>query len=461
MSCVHQGEVLNDGHPLPDVDIPTKDQQFILQHYTKSIYHLRPHFATNDRSSIRIALTTCIIFVYLEFLRGRFQTALIHLKNGLKVLRQIQAYSDGDGRIFLSAPSREVVDDGIVEAFFRLHVLVGLYLHTFQRPQLFLEMVPESLPLAFDSFKGAWQQLGRLINRVFHIAHLSRYHQELEASPNHTPKSLSERQRHVQQLLSQWKCTLDGSRQNSKLSSSDEKPWQLLYTCHSMASIMAGTCLSSADEMVYDSYTSQFLFLLKHSIDLWSARLARPPSQTESNHWTMKSRSIVDFAWIPPLYFLALKCRIPRLREHAIRLLETSYHREGIFDSQIAACVARQVMRLEENGFYEENGLRNDFLLSASPNLQDLSLPPLPSSQRIHEVQVTLSDSPSDRVYLLCWQRQPGGVWKTWNQMYCMRSRSWTICSVDENDAARGLCGTTKTPESQGFAAIGSHEHGT
>jgi hypothetical protein len=61
------------------------------------------------------------------------------------------------------------------------------------------------------------------------------------------------------------------------------------------------------------------------------------------------SRCIVDIGWIPPLYYTAIRCRIHRVRLHAIRLLESTSHREGICDARISAAVARTVMQLETN----------------------------------------------------------------------------------------------------------------
>ncbi len=113
------------------------------------------------------------------------------------------------------------------------------------------------------------------------------------------------------------------------------------------------------------------------------------------------SRSIADVGWIPPLYYTALKCRVHRVRLQAIRLLESASHREGIWDSKIAAAVARKVMEIEEDGFYRGMDTADDFSLSSLPGLQDLSLPSLPLSARLCEVKVVLPDGPVGSIRLL------------------------------------------------------------
>src|SRR5271163_238923 len=105
----------------------------------------------------------------------------------------------------------------------------------------------------------------------------------------------------------------------------------------------------------------------------------------------------------------ALKCRVHRVRLQAIRLFESTSHREGIWDSHIAACVARKVMEIEERDFYKDVDTADDFPLSSYPGSVDLSLPTLPDFHRIHEVKVVLSDDPLGNVLLFCRQNQRGG----------------------------------------------------
>jgi hypothetical protein len=87
LSSIHKDQgnwdvSLNRGNR--SVDDP---EQFMHQHYIEAIRKLQPHFLHKDRASIRVALITCVVFVCLEFLRGHFQTAPIHLESGLKVLK--------------------------------------------------------------------------------------------------------------------------------------------------------------------------------------------------------------------------------------------------------------------------------------------------------------------------------------------------------------------------------------
>jgi hypothetical protein len=135
--------------------------------------------------------------------------------------------------------------------------------------------------------------------------------------------------------------------------------------------------------------------------------------------------SIVDQGWIQPLYYVASKCRVHRVRLHAVRLLERTFHREGIWDANIAARVARKLMEMEEQGFYE--AMAEDFTIDSLPTPEDLSLPSLPESQRIRDVEIVLSGQPLDRVFLLCTKTQEDGTDRRIRiAEYHVTSQRWT-----------------------------------
>jgi Fungal specific transcription factor domain/Fungal Zn(2)-Cys(6) binuclear cluster domain len=424
LSSVHKSGTINaDGQREID-NIPNEQEQFTLQHYVKAISHLQPHFSIKDRASLRVALITCIVFVCLEFLRGHFKTAQIHLQNGLKILGEMQMLSNGNDGILRLKPCRESTDDWIVEAFSRLHLQVELFRHAYQRSCLVLHAAgPETPALVFHSINEAWQQMERLLNKVFHLTHQGRQQAESECESLRHPLALLEHQQRIRTELAQWldmyeafKKALQGHR-----SAGEEKAYQLLCIYHTMANIMADTCLRPSDESVFDSHTNQFVLLIRQLANLWTTS----PVQALPGHLMDMSRSVVDMGWIPLLYYAAVKCRVHRIRLQAIRLLECTSHREGIWDAKTAACVARKVMAIEERDFYKDVDTADDFPLPSSPRPQDLSLPTLPESYRIREVEVVLSGAPMDKILLFCKQKQEGIDCRVLISEYNVHSQRW------------------------------------
>lgn len=114
------------------------------------------------------------------------------------------------------------------------------------------------------------------------------------------------------------------------------------------------------NEDSFDGETAAFARLLGELELLRSSPGPRAtPSQSDSSLSSVSSvssvssaasmsRSIVDLGWICPLFYVATKCRVHAIRHRAVELLALTTHREGIWDSQIMAAVAKQIVAMEE-----------------------------------------------------------------------------------------------------------------
>lgn len=399
LSSVHKSDV--PGRSGQDVSnkVPDEQEQFMLQHYTKAIHHLRRLFSSNDKASIRVALITCIVFVSLEFLRGRFQTAQTHLDGGLKVLRESQPQQVMDDSNSALVSSYDLVDTWILEAFSRLQTQVELFRRTFQHPYLFLQPPRYTVSKQFfHSMEAAWQSLEQLLNGILYLTEKSRQHR---ASGGVTAPftALVDEQQLIKNHLIQWLATYEASKKDLTKKEYASQICILLESFHTMAFIMAGTCLSFDDETIFDSFTDHFVFLLNRSINLF--HIGTSHSQISSKLAIDMSRSMADVGWIPPLYYMAIKCRIHRIRLQSIRLLESASHREGIWDSRIATRVARRVMEIEERDASSDLNISDEFLLGSFPSKQDLLQPTICQECRVNDLRVVLTDNPTDHVLIL------------------------------------------------------------
>ena len=171
LSSIHKRGVLNSGRGGHDHIVSSKGEQFSLHHYVEAIGHLKRHLnGGHSMSSCRVALIACIVFVSLEFLRGHFTAARVHLDNGLKLLHQTYP-SPGS--------SLSAADEWIVEVFTRLYVQVRLLdqhsLRLYQPPSLQSRAVC-SQPPVFSGVKEAWREIEQLLEDVFSsVARLDSY----------------------------------------------------------------------------------------------------------------------------------------------------------------------------------------------------------------------------------------------------------------------------------------------
>jgi hypothetical protein len=422
LSSVHKREIL-EGKVQGGSDdeyIPFEQEQFMLSQYGKAIGHLQPHFESNNKGSVRVALITCVVFICLEFLRGHFRTGQKHLENGLKVLREMYGESGDDDGVLRLKPSSDPIDGWIGEAFSRLQVQELLFTQSWH-DQVLLLRDPEPHLTIFGSLPQAWEPVERILQEIFHLGQQS-HRQQISSDALATSQN-------IQTSLAQWLDALESSR--AILLSQDPIGFacEMLSLYHSMACIMVSTCLSSSPTS-FDTpdNTAQFLSILSLAAYIWDFRRVESRVMVLPGNRISMSRSVIDMGWIPPLYYTVLNCRIHRVRLHAMRLLEASSHREGISDAKVAACVARKVMELEERELGIEKG-EDEFDLFKAPGVEgldwDLMGRDLKGVRRVSDLKVTLPDGPEESVFLSFRQKGGSGEWEGVELEYRVLEQCW------------------------------------
>ncbi|KAH8681805.1 hypothetical protein BX600DRAFT_447335 [Xylariales sp. PMI_506] len=386
-----------------------QQRDFAIKHYIAAIKHLRPHFSTGDRGSLRIALITCLVFVAFELFRGHFTSAHTHLNSGLKVLEDSWSVRTPDHGTFDSHSKLESLDAWILEAFSRLQFQVELF-HLSHQGQWMLRhhvLSINSDDTMFQSINEGWQQLQQLFSEIFVIANESTQAPSNSETAQRYYQMLFDQREQVRKRLQHWLCKYESRRRSLRgfMTAEESKGYKLLPAYHNMASIMVEACLNPNDESVYDSLTMQFAFLVGQMAELWVSyeRLTSSTPLTPMHRpgdFVDMGQSYIDIGWCPLLHYAAIKCRVHRIRLQAIRLLECSSHREGFWDGEITACVARKVMELEEQDYYRGASLDDDFPLSSCPTPRDLQLKTIPDSYRLRGLEVVLSGEPVSTILL-------------------------------------------------------------
>ncbi|TKA75275.1 hypothetical protein B0A55_05081 [Friedmanniomyces simplex] len=207
-----------------------------------------------------------------------------------------------------------------------------------------------------------------------------------------------------------------------------------------MAWIIATCCLSTPQESAFDMHTNDFVSILTHSIPI--SKIRRSTSY-ESIHQKLYGSSlsqstdhVIEMGWIPPLYYTALKCRVPHIRFQAIRLLERSPHREGVWAATTAVAIARRVMQMEDSESYGKLCKDAAFPWEALPAEEECVRPPLDEHCIVHDVQIVLPDEPMGKVAIRCKRMKSSEGWEFLESVYDVRSASWS----EETEAAYADC---------------------
>ncbi|KAH8879480.1 hypothetical protein GQ53DRAFT_800186 [Thozetella sp. PMI_491] len=431
LSAVHRRgvDITAEEQPLKAIELREQDK-FAINHYLQAIGHLQKHFETRNKASSRVALIACVLFIAFELFRGHFETGQCHLRNGLRVLYEL---SGACGDHFQRGPSHGDADDWILEAFSRFQFQVELFKLSYQGPCLTLTGEGHERPnTTFDSINGCWHELQRLINKILQLSDQCRRLRPT-AEPSGQSPVLVKQQQCLQDDLNQWLYafeTLSQKFSQGRMGYEEKKGYRLLPVYHNMATIMAGMCLSPNDESAFDTYTTQFVVILGQLAELWvmvqPASHFRHSPRRHLGSFVNMAQSYVDIGWIPALYYTAVKCRVHRVRLQAIRLLECSSHREGIWDAETTACIARKVMRMEEREFYHGIDTHDEFPLSGCPTPRDLSLPLVPHSYRIKRLDAVLSGEPMDKITLFGEMEENNVYRRSVLSEYNVNTRHWT-----------------------------------
>ena len=145
---------------------PSEDQktQFALNQYAKSMAALRRSLST-EREEPLTALMSCILFVCFDSLRGWFESAMVHLQSGLRILREMRRSSTGI----------HIIEDSIAPLFMRLSIQSIIYVDArnrhektdFARKLMDVSRKEIVISEEFESLEEARNALDQAVNGLF------------------------------------------------------------------------------------------------------------------------------------------------------------------------------------------------------------------------------------------------------------------------------------------------------
>ncbi|KAJ5446208.1 Protein of unknown function DUF3468 [Penicillium cf. griseofulvum] len=443
------------------------EECFTLQQYNKAIQHLRTN-ATGNSYSLRVALVTCMLFIILEYMRGQYQMAGAHLQYGMKLLSDISAPSPASSMVPTTlSPTEDFAYNALVDVYVRLGIQSAMFGHVPSHVYIVTkDPLSTSFPNTFNSLLEARRSLDDLLNRIHCLKR--HYHDHHTSQASTSKQQMLNTQSRILADLTLWgkAYTVSLARlETNKISGKHHIAYLLLRVHHEMAVIMASVCLSHGEtdtELIFDSYTENFIRIMSSFLNLWKIwtslvfreedllKLANAPEDIKSIFKNVKTMSdlnaildasllelfekssilnyylkspncgtngfTVEMGYIPPLYYTALKCRVPRLRRQAVRALRTAPHREGLWNGSLLANVMEEIIRVEEGDIYAGDVRVNSSAGHILPRDEDLLVPKVPAEARVSDVKVLLPDDISGHTYVSYRRRVAGGEWMTFKR---------------------------------------------
>lgn len=298
-----------------------------------------------------IGLVTCLVFVCMEFLRGNYHTAFIHLTNGLKIIFEYQKQTRNDSSVLLPSkmwgtstavskfPLSYIVEETLKPIFVRAMASALMYgfgadvTNYFHTPSL-----PHYKQLQFENIREAQLTAYELRNQSIRYIQIITRRLFYSQKEPFTPEEVS-RQLCMLGCQHAWYEALEIFRHRSDLSAADELAVSALLTHHHAINIWTA-CAIELREMAFDGHLETFKVILNHAriiLDSMNLDASQPAA-----------RFIFEISIIPALYFVATRCRCPTTRREAVTLLARNPPREGMWDAKQHAVVAIRVIEIEE-----------------------------------------------------------------------------------------------------------------
>jgi hypothetical protein len=437
-------------------------ERFTLQQYNKAIQHLRTD-TTQTSHSLRVALITCTLFVILEYLRGQYQIGSEHLRYGMKLLIDISAPAPRSAmEPNLLCPNEDFAYNALVDAYARLGTQSAMFGHVPAHMCLITRHPQSTFPYVFTSLQEARRSLDDHLNRV----HCLEKHVRNHRSPTNDQDIVNTQSRTLADLAL-WRKTYTASLTRLEIHNTpgrDKFCYLLLRVYHEMATIMASVCLSESknEEMIFDLYTENFITIMSGFLELWKnwtsfnfreedlPKLTTQSADLEYIFRDIKSMSdmngiletslleifeksasisvllqvadcgkdgfTVETGYIPPLYYTALKCRVPRIRRQAARTLRAAPHREGVWNGPLLAKVLDEVISIEEGDLYATDASVHSSVGYVLPRPEDLLVPKVSAEARVSDVSVILPNDVAGDTYISYRKRGLGGEWVTYKR---------------------------------------------
>ncbi|MCJ1309047.1 hypothetical protein MMC25_002702 [Agyrium rufum] len=313
-----------------------------VKHYTTAINLLSTGVASSTLSPHAI-LVSCLIFVWVEFVRDNLDAGLTHIQAGFRILKDLQ-----------NGISAQRIEEPVSRVFTRLQWQArqhGSPTSNFNSDVLQEEPpVLNDFPSTFNSLNHARTCLDLISNSLFnftrrlHHPHLAPY-EVLERAVESKRYSLEATRLSLLRNLEDWKSAFDEFRSAGiPVAGHDTKPdvGVLLLQLHHLIGYKTAQTTFWVSEMAYDELVGDYRQVIC---------LAEEILRKAGSPWTGSSVIYFDIGVIVPLFFVTLKCRQPHIRRQAISLLKQAPEREGMWLRETCVQFAEMKMATEEDGY--------------------------------------------------------------------------------------------------------------
>jgi hypothetical protein len=327
LSSVHEGYA----HGIQDSNRDTQLAQysFGLKHYSFAVKSLKEAISSQPEN-IESVLLCSMLFVCFDSLRGNYTAASTHLNSGLKIL-----CSEKDAGRLSPSYAR------IIEQFTCLGVSTGVFIDS-HLPESNTHSIWSQFSYLgsgrdnsnFKTIDDARHNINMILNDFMLHHTMSQNTDDLSGYKARMATSTT------RAGLAAWNRNFDAMilRQNPTSLSSDALRGSILMKLHH-ASLIA--IVNGVDQVEGDALNAPYHTIVTLARSLVNANVTSKPARTKANISS-------DLGLVSPLFVTISRCTVPELRREALELLKAVPRREGLWDAEIVARIAIEVLGIEE-----------------------------------------------------------------------------------------------------------------
>ncbi|KAL4877108.1 hypothetical protein BJY04DRAFT_133740 [Aspergillus karnatakaensis] len=331
------------GLPVLPEDMSNRTHRFALYQYNRSIEHLRLRMGSHDPNVRSTVLLCCLLFIAFELIRGKYMQAVTHLQSGLDILGMPKLDYHA---LYRTHPAFEQdLERSLAAAMIHLDLQVAHFgfsnVHReLDMPMLAAEQAFWPTKMSFDCVQDACFMRDRTFLQFCLFDGFCNRLSAAEIEANYTVLSKEQKKQQIQLLnFAQALDELEEKKlSHGNLTQKDRDSLQLLRMHHKGVSIIIDVCLIKSKEVIRDNFADRFLEV----IDL-GERITEGV-QRRAREAGPQPTLMMETAVIGPLYYMIEKCRNPAVALRGVQVLESWPHREGMWDSVLAARMARDAM---------------------------------------------------------------------------------------------------------------------
>ncbi|KAL8375130.1 hypothetical protein RB599_001727 [Gaeumannomyces hyphopodioides] len=346
--------------------------------YTRAVSLLNTHLARSGWAGLEVTLTTALLCIYFEYLRGRYTGGYAHMRSSLVILSQwhegsVPSMSRGTSPW---SPSGHLIRAQLWPLFTTLALQGCSFTNLGPVPRLPLSReTPKTVarwsgvgPPPLMLKKGEKPVFGSINEAASSLDLLmadfppggfeeDEYEEEYEDDADSPGSSQEEKEAKppkwsMEKRLAQWMTALEGFTATYKPTEEERREIKLMRIWRSsMGMFLVFSETLPGNEMAYD----QFIDITAAHIDNAAELLALAVRDGTPQRPGVSTNIHVSIT--PMMYGLAIKCRHPAVRRRAMAVLRSlPPSPEHIFNPTMACMLAGQIVRLEEEAARDITG---------------------------------------------------------------------------------------------------------